>query len=197
MDPFESYKLYNALKLHFETDNYDVFKYNFKTKVKPQSFFNRRDKYFFAKIGKNYGKDTITYYVANFKEGVSYVGDMVNEVGETNFKNHQKVAQSITRVFQDDINKLGEVNEVDFDGLFISEDGQQPLIIQLWLQGEIQLETVVILDSILGFISRESKNISDTLIWPDIKRKIEKYNPFVKFDSIKCKNILLEGFTNT
>jgi len=197
MDPFESYKLYNALKLHFETDGYDAFKYNFKTKVKPQSFFNRRDKYFFAKIGKNYGKDALTYYVANFKEGVSYVGDMVNEVGETNYKNHQRVAQSITRVFQDDINKLGEVNEVDFDGLFISKEGQQPLIIQLWLQEEIQLETLVILDSILGFMQRESKNISDTLIWPDIQRKILKYAPFVNFNKDKCVNICKKGFTNT
>lgn len=197
MDPFESYKLYNALKLHFETDGYDAFKYNFKTKVKPQSFFNRRDKYFFAKIGKNYGKDALTYYVANFKEGVSYVGDMVNEVGETNFKNHQKVAQSITRVFQDDINKLSEINETNFNGLFMSEEGQQPLIIQLWLQEEIHLETLVILDSILGFMQRESKNISDTLIWPDIQRKILKYAPFVNFDKDKCVNICKKGFTNT
>ena len=27
-DPFESYKLYNALKLHFETDGYDAIKYH-------------------------------------------------------------------------------------------------------------------------------------------------------------------------
>ena len=31
MDPFEVYKLYNALKLHFENDSYDAIKYNFKT----------------------------------------------------------------------------------------------------------------------------------------------------------------------
>ena len=42
-DPFESYKLYNALKLHFETDGYDAIKYHFKTSVKPTSFFNRKD----------------------------------------------------------------------------------------------------------------------------------------------------------
>ena len=45
MDPFESYKLYNALKLHFETD-YDAVKYHYKTRVNAQSFFKRRDKYF-------------------------------------------------------------------------------------------------------------------------------------------------------
>jgi hypothetical protein len=194
IDPFESYKLYNALKLHFETD-YDALKYNFKTNVSAQSFFKRKDKYFFAKIAKHYEKDLKGYYVSNFKHGVSYVGEMVNEVGERNYRDHRKTLESISRVFQNDINKLSE-QKMEFDDLFKSEDGQHPLIIQLWMQEEITLETVVILNSLIGFIPRESKKISDTLIWPDIKRKIEKYTPFVTFNSTKCKLILLEGFTN-
>tara|TARA_B100000927_G_scaffold101506_1_gene82188 strand:- start:224 stop:817 length:594 start_codon:yes stop_codon:yes gene_type:complete len=195
IDPFESYKLYNALKLHFETD-YDALKYNFKTNVSAKSFLNRKDKYFFAKIAKTYEKDLKGYYVANFKNDVSYVGEMVNESGERNYLQHRKTLESLSRVFQNDINKLSDINEVDFNGLFESNDGQHPLIITLWMQEEISLETVVILNSILGFIPRESKRISDTLIWPDIKRKIEKYTPFVNFDVDKCKNLLQKGFTN-
>jgi len=195
IDPFESYKLYNALKLHFETD-YDAVKYNFKSNVSSQSFFKRRDKYFFAKIAKQYEKDLKGYYIANFKHGVSYVGEMVNEVGEKNYIEHKKTLESLTRVFQNDINKLSE-QKMEFDNLFKSQDGQHPLIIQLWMQEEITLETVVILNSLIGFIPRESKKISDTLIWPDIKRKIEKYTPFVNFNSTKCKLIILNGFTNT
>ena len=34
IDPFDSYKLYNALKLHFETDGYDAIKYNYKSNDK-------------------------------------------------------------------------------------------------------------------------------------------------------------------
>jgi hypothetical protein len=195
IDPFESYKLYNALKLHFETD-YDAVKYNFKSNVSSQSFFKRRDKYFFAKIAKQYEKDLKGYYIANFKHGVSYVGEMVNEVGEKNYIEHKKTLESLTRVFQNDINKLSE-QKMEFDDLFQSQDGQHPLIVQLWMQEEITLETVVILNSLIGFIPRESKKISDTLIWPDIKRKIEKYTPFVNFNSTKCKLIIINGFTNT
>jgi hypothetical protein len=195
IDPFESYRLYNALKLHFETD-YDALKYNFKTNASAKSFLNRKDKYFFAKIAKSHEKDLKGYYVANFKNDVSYVGEMVNEVGEKNYLSHRKTLESLTRVFQNDINKLIE-EQPEFDGLFKAEDGQHPLVIQLWMQEEISLETVVILNSLIGFIQKESKNISDTLIWPDIKRKIEKYSPFVDFDSTKMKLILLKGFTNT
>lgn len=195
MDPFESYKIYNALKLHFETDGYDAIKYNYKSNVSSSSFLKRKDKYFFAKIGKNYSKDIIGYYVSNFKEGVAYAGEMINEVGDTNYNNHLRITQSIHRVFSIDINKLSEINETDFNGLFESKEGQIPLIIELLMQEEISLETVCILNSILGFVERESKKIGDTIMWPDLKRKILKYTPFVNFNPDKCKILLRKGFT--
>ena len=65
------------------------------------------------------------------------------------------------------------------------------------MQEEIHLETVVILNSILEFIPRESKKIKDTIIWPDQKRLIEKYTPFVKFNMDKCKTLCIKTFTNT
>ena len=80
IDPFDSYKLYNALKLHFENDTYDAVKYNIKTTVNPNSFFKRRDKYFFAKIGKNQ-KDIQNFFVFNFIEDMKYVGDMMDIEG--------------------------------------------------------------------------------------------------------------------
>jgi hypothetical protein len=194
-DPFESYKLYNALKLHFETDGYDAIKYHFKTSVKPTSFFKRKDKFFFAKLAKTYENELKDFYIANFKNDVKYVGDMLNEGGERYYRDHKKIMESLTYQFQTDINKLNDM-DVTFDSLLEAEDNNHPLIIKLWMQEEILLETVVILDSILGFVERENKKITDTIIWPDIYRKIMKYKPFVKFDRNKCLNLLKETFTN-
>ena len=193
MDPFESYKLYNALKLHFETDSYDAVKYNYKSNITHNSFFKRKDKYFFAKLARNYEKDLLNYYVANFKNGVSYVGDMINESGEKNYSDHKRIQESIHRVFSIDINKLND-QEQEFDKLFESDNGQLPLVIKLWMQEEISLETIVILNSILGFVPRESKKITDTIIWPDIHRKIEKYTPFVNYSKNKCTKLLTNAF---
>ncbi len=193
-DPFESYKLYNALKLHFETDGYDAIKYHFKTSVKPTSFFKRKDKFFFAKLAKTYENELKDFYIANFKNDVKYVGDMLNEGGERYYRDHKKIMESLTYQFQTDINKLNDM-DVTFDSLLEAEDNNHPLIIKLWMQEEILLETVVILDSILGFVERENKKITDTIIWPDIYRKIMKYKPFVKFDRNKCLNLLKETFT--
>ena len=193
-DPFESYKLYNALKLHFETDGYDAIKYHFKTSVKPTSFFKRKDKFFFAKLAKTYENEFKEFYIANFKNDVKYVGDMLNEGGERYYRDHKKIMESLTYQFQTDINKLNDM-DVSFDSFLEAEDNNHPLIIKLWMQEEIVLETVVILDSILGFVERENKKITDTIIWPDIYRKIMKYKPFVKFDRDKCLNLLKETFT--
>jgi hypothetical protein len=193
-DPFESYKLYNALKLHFES-SYDAVKYNFKSNVTPNSFFKRKDKYFFAKLGRKHNGELKDYYVANFKAGKSYIGDMMDEEGEQNYREHKRIQESIHRVFSIDINRLTEEN-VSFDYLFKTSDNAHPLVVKLWLQEEISLETVVILNAIFKFIDRESKNISDTIIWPDTRRLIEKYEPFVNFNRDKCLNLLTKGFTN-
>ena len=193
-DPFESYKLYNALKLHFETDGYDAIKYHFKTSVKPTSFFKRKDKFFFAKLAKTYENELKEFYIANFKNDVKYVGDMLNEGGERYYRDHKKIMESLTYQFQTDINKLNDM-DVSFDSLLEAEENNHPLIIKLWMQEEVLLETVVILDSLLGFVERENKKITDTIIWPDIYRKIMKYKPFVKFDRDKCLNLLKDTFT--
>jgi hypothetical protein len=193
-DPFESYKLYNALKLHFESDSYDALKYNFKTSVKATSFFKRKDKFFFAKLAKTYEKDLKEFYIANFKNDVKYVGDMLNEGGERYYRDHKKVMESLSYQFENDINKLHEM-DVEFDSLLEAEENNHPLIVRLWMQDEILLETVVILDALTGFVERENKKISDTIIWPDIYRKIMKYKPFVKFNRDKCINLLKKTFT--
>tara|TARA_B110000495_G_C22887724_1_gene517720 strand:+ start:297 stop:887 length:591 start_codon:yes stop_codon:yes gene_type:complete len=193
-DPFESYKLYNALKLHFES-SYDAVKYNFKSNVTPNSFFKRKDKYFFAKLAKKHNGNLKDYYVANFKAGRSYVGDMMDEEGEQIYRDHKRIQESIHRVFSVDINRLRE-EDIIFDGLFQSVDGQLPPLVKLWLQEEISLETVVILNAIFGFVPRESVRISDTIMWPDTKRKIEKYSPFVNFSRNKCISLLQKTFTN-
>jgi len=192
-DPFESYKLYNALKLHFES-SYDAIKYNFKTSVTPNSFYKRKDKYFFAKLAKKYNGELKDFYISQFINTEKYIGDMMDSEADQNYMKYKKIKESIHRVFSVDINRIREEN-VPFDDMFKAVNGQHPLIIKLWMQEEISLETVVILNSIFGFIDRESKNISDTIIWPDTRRLIDKYTPFVSFNTSKCKQMLVNKFT--
>ena len=85
---------------------------------------------------------------------------------------------------------------ISFDELLESKDNSHPQVVLLWLQEDILLETVVILDALTGFVERENKRISDTIIWPDIYRKITKYKPFVNYNRDKCLTIIKKQFTN-
>ena len=191
IDPFEVYKLYNALKLHFEQDSYDAVKYNFKTTVSPNSFFKRKDKYFFAKLGKNQ-KDLQNFFVFNFIEDMKYVGDMMDIEGQQNYTKHKKIHESIHREFEKDINTITE----QFDDLLVVNNiNTPPKIIEMWMEEDVSLETVVILNSLTDFVYWEGKKITETLFWPDVSRKITKYSPFVNFNREKCITFLRKRFT--
>jgi hypothetical protein len=194
MDPFDSYKLYNALKLHFETEGYDAIKYNFHTTISAASFFKRRDKYFFAKLAKTYNNNLKHFYVSQFINDVKYVGDMMDPTSKRFYVEYKKTHEALSRVFEKDINTL---SDNDFDTLLESKDNQIPRVIQKWMEGDITLETLVVLNSLTGFVKKEGNNITETIIWPDISRKICKYSPFVRVDDKKYSNILKKAFTKS
>ena len=197
IDPFDSYKLYNALKLHFENEAYDAVKYNFQTTVNPNSFFHRKDKYFFAKLAKTYPKDLKEFYVSQFINDAKYVGDMMDLPAKKYYVEYKRVHESIHRVFEKDINTLSNNNKKEFDDLLeVNNINTPPEIIQRWMEGDTTLETVVILDRLTNFMEKEGSKITETLFWPDTSRKIRKYSPFVNFNKDKCKNIIKKGFTN-
>lgn len=190
IEPFEAFRYYQALKLHFESDSYDATRYNYKTSAKQQSFWKRKDKYFFAKTGKRFNTvpELINFYVSHFINDVKWIGEMDKDEQYTQWC---KTMQSLTYQFEQDINKLAD--EIDnFDDMFKGDP--HPLLITKLLENEVSLETVVILDRLTGFVHRAK--ISETIIWPDLKRKILKYRPFVNVDEMKLKNILLKVFTS-
>ena len=196
IEPYDVYKYYMAMKLHFESDTYDAVKYNYKTSAKPQSFFKRRDKYHFAKLGRKFDtpKELIQFFVAQFTKGdTTWVGNMLND--EEQFTDWSKKVQALSYTFENDINTLTE--KVDsFDQLFeITSDSPYPLVVNAYLQGDITLETVVILNQITGFMKQADKNVNDTIVWPDVSRRIRKYGTFLSFNTERIKNIILKSYT--
>jgi hypothetical protein len=196
VEPFDSYRLYQSIKLHFESDSYDAVKYNFKTSANPQSFFKRRDKYFFAKLGKQLKnqRDLVEYYVANFLHDSKWVGDMINGDGENNYRQYKKVHESLTYHFQNDIDILSDFGTLD-EVLSVT-DSEHPIIIKELLRDNINIETVVILDKMTGFMDHANKQISETIVFPDVYRKVKKYRSFVHPNIEKCKKIVIQGFTS-
>jgi hypothetical protein len=91
-------------------------------------------------------------------------------------------------IFQNDIDFL--LKESSFEDIF-KVTATHPIIIKKYLSKEITLETLVILNKLLSYIKDFDKQISDPLIWPELKRKVVKYEPFLSVDKSKYRKILL------
>lgn len=188
---FEAYKLYVAIKNHFTNPTYDFFKYNGRTKASFKTFEKRPDKYFFYKLADR--KDKLEYLVANFVSGANnWVGDLVNNAeGERCYRRFIGYRDSLTYQFTIDLDRLLE----HFDSNFVVISGQHPPLLIKYLQGEVHLETMVILDSLIGYTKHWNRKISDPIVWPQVSLKIKKFKPFINFDQSKMKKLVVDKFS--
>tara|TARA_B100001013_G_scaffold304259_1_gene206653 strand:+ start:301 stop:900 length:600 start_codon:yes stop_codon:yes gene_type:complete len=187
MNEFETYENYVALKLHF-TSEYDYFRYNGKTSVTLNSFNNRKDKYHFKRLAKKYEDSTIReYFVANMIANKQWIGDM----DLATYSQWQARTQSIEYIFLNETeNLLTQVEKPDI--IFNCDKGNHPKLVKAYLGKKISLETLVIFEKLLHYRKRFDKEIRDAIIWPNVSKLIEKYEPFVEADLGRCKKLLIE-----
>ena len=191
---FSAFAIFNAIKLHFTSDSYDFFRYNGKSNVTKQNFANRKDKYSFYKLSRKYrNEELMNFYIANFLvKDVNWIGDITGVEGEENYKMWQKRNQSLNYRFKEDIMYLMDKVSVGSDMIKV-KDGQYPLLLNETMQGAVTIETLSILNHMMGFFEMWNKKISDTIIWPTWKRKCEKYTPFIHYDESKYKETFKEA----
>lgn len=192
-EAFEAYKKYLALKSHFTNPKYDYFKYQGHVKVTPATFETRKDKYFFYKLSKQ--KNLEQYLVASFVDlGPSqWIGDLMENMKVHNtYAKWLKRQESLSYQYQNELTKLDDNYNKNFEVV----DGQHPALLRLYLQKDVCIETVIILDSITPFIKYWSKNIDDRVVWPEVRSKIDKYKPFVRFNNEKCRQLTIDRFIN-
>ena len=198
MTSYDAYKLYLAIKLHFTTANYDYFKHNAKVNSSLNAFLKRNDRFFFHKLATKYGDELMYYYVSNFVDRPkTWVGDLVRADGDTIYNKWRKYNESFSYNFRNDcvlVRNVIDGNNIRFDDVFSVDSGQHPRLLRLLLSGKVSIQSVIIFDKILSFISRWDKEIKETIIWPEKSFKIAKLKPFVSVNLTKCKFIMKEIF---
>jgi len=192
MTPFEAYTKYLAIKQHFTTESYDYFKYGGKVRVKQETFEKRHDKYFFYKLSKK--KDIENFLVANFIDNESsWVGDLTQDKHCDEVYNKWKARQeSLGYLYKSDLERI----EGKLDCALKVVDGNYPKLLKSLKQGTVMAETVIILNRLVKFIPYWTKHIDDTVLWPIVRTKLIKYEPFVKYDVFKFKKMTLEHFAD-
>ena len=190
MTPFDCYKTYLALKNHFTKDSYDYYKYCKKTRASLESFYKRRDRFWFEKVSRQKtDKEVEEFFVANFVSCDDpqslWIGDMIKE-GECRYKDWQRKVQSLSYLFKEESQEMLSSNNLEqlFDC-----SRQHPPLLKKFLSGKLSLETMVICDKILLYGNDFDKKLKDP-VWETVGRRIKKYSPFLHIDVSHYKKIL-------
>jgi len=117
-----------------------------------------------------------------------WIGEIIRE-GESNYKNWCKKIQSLSYIFKEEIDVV--FSNKNFDKVFQIEEGRHPQLLKDHLQGKISLESMIILDRILGYKKEFDQKLQDP-IWTFVSMKISKYSSFLHTDIFKFKKILKE-----
>lgn len=193
MEPFDVYRSYLALRLHFTTDKYDVIKQQGRVRASKQSFFKRTDLFAIRKIAETYSdKEVVDFLVANFISGDRWGGVFDSEAKE-NYLAWKKRMESIKYTFTNEIDKMiavCEKQDVKFDDLFLTKGSQHPVVFKMYLRKMISIETLVILNKLNNYTKRLDNELSSDLMWPDTSRIIKKYSPFLTIDKEKYVSII-------
>jgi hypothetical protein len=139
---------------------------------------------------KKYGLDELkTFYACNFAHhGTKWIGDLNEDRADETYKEFKSLMESFTYRFKNCIDKIVSTN--DFKSLFVVEDGQHPKLVKMLLQDEIPLEVFIVLNRYIGFMPKFDKQITDPIMWPELSKKIKKYNPFITVNNEKVKEAL-------
>jgi len=187
---YDSYKLYLAMKLHFNSENYNFNQYNGNVKADLSSFMKRKDKFHFAKLARKYKDKLIDFYIANLSQGDYWAGELLEREAEERYTDWRKRRQKLSHMFEQEVKQLLEKKTIQ--EVLTCTGGQHPYLLKQFLGKKISLETMCILDEITNYSLNWKKLISENIIYPDVHHRIDKYKSFLSYDQKKYKMKLIE-----
>jgi hypothetical protein len=189
--PIETYKTYISIKNHFTRLDYDYLKYNGKVKAGEKSFYGRRDRFWFEKLSRQKkDKEILDFFIANFSSTENpqslWIGEIIRN-GDNVYIEWQKKIQSLSYIFKSEVESI--LTPENFDKMFFAARSKHPPVLKEYIKKNISLETLIILNKILGFKKDFDTKLKDP-VWESISMKITKYSPFLNIDIFKFKKIL-------
>ena len=196
---FDVYRMYLAMKLHFTNPNFDYFTAGGKTNAKEKTYQQRNDFWFYETLARKHTKEEIQeLLLASFalSEDTSkvWIGD-IKVSGKDRWmvwkKSQQSLAYTVEQDLESVVSSMGSQGYT-FNNLFETMGGHPPLL-KLFLKRQLNLDTLVVMDIVLGFTNSWDKQMDDPL-WNNLSLKIKKYKPFLSINRNKYQEILKGKF---
>lgn len=177
MNALKAYRYYQAIKLHFKQEKFDVFKNRGAINISAEKFLQRNDRFLFEKLGQKYDDKTYIQFIAcNFMYNHDMVLYDLNTSTE-NFQTYIKRKESITQIFKSDLQYLSDNEVLVPDQIF-----------QQFLGQKITLETLSILNDLTKMLSVIKQSPIGLFFGPDLLR-VQKAKGFVKYNLDKIQPV--------
>lgn len=189
MTDFDVYQLYRSISLHFST-SYDFFRYNGKSNVSKSKYDLRNDRYYYQKLAKAqfHSGDLKQFLACNFfREDNIWVGNIFDEKYKDNHNATQKRLQSLEYIFKTEMSQFDSLDEA-----FVVNNGQWPKILEAYKWDDVSPETMLIVMQTARCFDYWSQKISEHILWPRLRVRLEKYSPFVSIDVPRFSVVLNE-----
>ena len=183
MTPFDAYRTYLGIKRYFSDEKCTV--PSPPRNVKYETFERRNDAKMFHTLCKKYtkDKDIVNLYVSNMLVYTTcWIGDLLTEECETNYKEWKKRAESLDYMFEIDMGTIAEflhTNNLSFKDLFAPSETSIPHITKLLLKKSIIPETYTILDILINFSKPLDSYYSSNIVWKTLTNRFNKYKAFM------------------
>tara|TARA_Y100000766_G_C18612028_1_gene461859 strand:+ start:16 stop:618 length:603 start_codon:yes stop_codon:yes gene_type:complete len=191
LSPFDTYKEYLAYKNHFTKEKYDYQRYGGKSRAKIDSFYKRKDRYFFEKMSRKYKDPEIkNFFLANFVNTDNPQGLWIGHImrsGETVYKEWQKRNESLFYQFKQKSEEL--LDRYTYDEFFDASSGHPP-ILKEHLAGNISAEEMCVYEKLFGYCKDYDRQLKDP-VWKVVGMKIRKYIPFLNIDKDQYRQYLM------
>ena len=199
MHGFDVYRTYLAMKQHFTNDKFDFFQYDGKVRAKETTYQQRPDFYFFETLARKLSDQEVKEYllasfVATDDPTKVWIGD-IKRSGKDRWMAWTKRNESLSYIVKQDLGSVAHLLETQghsFNNLFETL-GQHPSLLKLYVKGVVSLETLIVLDIVLGFTKDWDKKLKDPL-WEMLSFKIKKYKPFLSINSQRYRQVLKDTF---
>jgi hypothetical protein len=185
LDSYESYVLFLAIKRHFTRKDYDCIKYHFKVKTSVSAFEARNDRYFFQKLAKHEDpKGFLLAACTRDDPNKLFIGSLIRDNRyEKIYQDWRKTRDAIEYMFEQEVAALQRSD-------FVVNQGSHPRIIDLYFKKKVSIETLSILERETKILRYWNRTISDTLLFPDVSFKIQKYAPFLRYKKDEIRKVL-------
>ena len=175
------------MKAHFGKGKYDFVQYEGKTKVSRDSFYKRKDRYFFARLSKKYDdpKEIQNWLLSNFvKDRKGYIANFTDE----NYDSWRLKREGFFDMFAVEMHSLVQ----EFEPLFEVHSNTHPKLLKEYLGKRVSIETMIVLEVLVEYCKNWDKQLSDDIVWQDTRKLMNDYKRFLTIDPRKYKMKLLK-----